>query len=214
VSRYLSMADSFSSDTVDLGQDRATGRDAGRKAQYTRWPMRMSNRSSSTASSSTTARLSPRESITLCQVEQSIWPDSTSVFPPPTARGTQTAPKSSPAPGELRDGGHWTLRPGVTRELLAGRKPLQDLSDSDVTYEITQKGVDIKIGLDIASLAYKQQVERIVLISGDSDFVSAAKLARREGIDFILDPMWQPIRPGLFEHIDGLRSRCPRPPSP
>jgi len=34
--------------------------------------------------------------------------------------------------------------------------------------------------------------------------VPAAKLARREGIDFILDPLHSPIKPDLFEHIDGL----------
>ena len=42
-------------------------------------------------------------------------------------------------------------------------------------------------------MAYKHQVDQIVLISGDSDFVSAAKLARREGIDFVLDPLGAPI---------------------
>ena len=67
------------------------------------------------------------------------------------------------------------------------------------------------MGLDIASLAFKRQVDQIVLIAGDSDFVPAAKLARREGIDFILDPMWQPIHEDLHEHIDGLRSTCPQP---
>ena len=72
--------------------------------------------------------------------------------------------------------------------------------------EVDQKGVDMKIGLDIASLAYKKQVDQIVLVSGDSDFVAAAKLARREGIDFILDPLFNPIKPDLFEHIDGLRT--------
>ena len=64
----------------------------------------------------------------------------------------------------------------------------------------------MKIGLDIASMSYKKQVEQIVLISGDSDFVSAAKLARREGIDFILDPLFANIKPNLFEHIDALRT--------
>lgn len=68
----------------------------------------------------------------------------------------------------------------------------------------------MKIGIDIASLAYKKQVDQIVLISGDSDFVPAAKLARREGIDFILDPMRAPIKPNLFEHIDGLTSKFPK----
>ena len=55
-------------------------------------------------------------------------------------------------------------------------------------------------------MSFKKQVDQIILIAGDSDFVPAAKMARREGIDFILDPMWADIRPNLFEHIDGLSS--------
>ena len=68
----------------------------------------------------------------------------------------------------------------------------------------------MKIGIDIASLAYKKQVDRIVLIAGDSDFVPASKLARREGIDFVLDPLWNHINPDLFEHIDGLITKAPK----
>ena len=49
-------------------------------------------------------------------------------------------------------------------------------------------------------------MNQIILISGDSDFVSAAKLARREGIDFILDPMGSDIKDDLYEHIDGIHS--------
>ena len=64
----------------------------------------------------------------------------------------------------------------------------------------------MKIGLDIATLAYNKLVDQIVLISGDSDFVPAAKLARREGIDFILDPLFANVKPELSEHIDGLRT--------
>ena len=70
------------------------------------------------------------------------------------------------------------------------------------------------IGLDIASMAYKHQVTQIVLIAGDSDFVPATKHTRREGIDFILDPMWQGIRPELNEHVDGLHSCTFHEPSP
>ncbi len=64
----------------------------------------------------------------------------------------------------------------------------------------------MKIGIDIATLAYKKLVDQIVLISGDSDFVPAAKLARREGIDFVLDSMGNHIADDLLEHIDGLQS--------
>jgi uncharacterized LabA/DUF88 family protein len=69
----------------------------------------------------------------------------------------------------------------------------------------------MRIGLDIASLAHKHLVDQIVLIAGDSDFVPAAKHARREGIDFILDPMWQPVKQSLQLHIDGLRSPTDKP---
>ncbi len=69
----------------------------------------------------------------------------------------------------------------------------------------------MRIGVDIASLTLKKQVDQIVLVAGDADFVPAAKLARREGVDFILDPMWQSVPPSLNEHIDGLRSTCSRP---
>ena len=91
------------------------------------------------------------------------------------------------------------------------KNPAIPLNADDMVLDIKQKGVDMRIGLDIASLAYKQQVQKIVLFSGDSDFVPAAKLARREGIDFILDPMWNHIPPDSHEHIDGLRSVCPDP---
>ena len=64
----------------------------------------------------------------------------------------------------------------------------------------------MNIGLDIASLAQKRQVDQIILIAGDSDFVPAAKLTRREGIDYILDPIWADVKDSLFEHIDGLHS--------
>lgn len=113
--------------------------------------------------------------------------------------------------GRLSEHSHWAIRPAVTKQLLSGNMQVAELSEDDVHYEVRQKGVDMRIGLDIASLAFKRQVDQIVLIAGDSDFVPAAKLARREGIDFILDPMWQPIPDDLHEHIDGLRSTCPQP---
>ena len=104
--------------------------------------------------------------------------------------------------GYLKDNIRWQIRPSKIKELLKGKITVQDLEDDDVYYDIKQKGVDIRIGLDIASLSYKKLVDRIILVSGDSDFVPAAKLARREGIDFILDPMWQHIDDELFEHLD------------
>ena len=110
--------------------------------------------------------------------------------------------------------GSWTVKPVEMKRLLKREITVDDLNENDVAYDVKQKGVDMRIGLDIASMCFKRQVNQIILVAGDSDFVPAAKLARREGIDFILDPMWARIRDDLFEHIDGLRSVLPRPGKP
>ena len=114
--------------------------------------------------------------------------------------------------GRLSDGSRgWIIRPSPTKKILNGAMQLDEISEHDVEYDVTQKGVDMKIGLDIASLAFKRLVGQIVLVTGDADFVPAAKFARREGIDVVLDPMWQAISLDLQEHIDGLKSVCPKP---
>lgn len=113
--------------------------------------------------------------------------------------------------GHLAGEAPWTIKPEKIEDLLKGRIKLEELTESDVIPNARQKGVDMRIGLDISSLAYKKQVGQIVLFAGDADFVPAAKLARREGIDFVLDPMWRQIPPTLMEHVDGLRSTCPKP---
>lgn len=104
----------------------------------------------------------------------------------------------------------YTIRYDALKKLCSGSLTIATLKPEDFEPDIKQKGVDMKIGVDIASLAYKRQVDQIVLIAGDSDFVPAAKLARREGIDFVLDSLGAPIKPELFEHIDGKRS-CGNP---
>lgn len=109
--------------------------------------------------------------------------------------------------GNLDEGSAaYVLTELATKDIVTGKREVKDLTDNDFTTSIKQKGVDMKIGMDIASLAYKKQVDQIVLIAGDADFVPAAKLARREGIDFVLDPLGHAIKEDLFEHIDGKRS--------
>jgi len=107
-----------------------------------------------------------------------------------------------------------TLSSDEHRNLLALRAAWQSLDGGSVALGLRQKGVDMRIGVDIAALALKKQADTLVLVSGDSDFVPAAKLARREGIDFILDPLWQQINADLFEHIDGLQSGLHKPGQP
>ncbi len=82
--------------------------------------------------------------------------------------------------GILEGGKDWVITPQKTKSLLNKTIYIDDLEEQDVQLKFSQKRVDLKIGLDIASLSLKKQVEQIVLVSGDSDFVPAAKLARRE----------------------------------
>lgn len=108
---------------------------------------------------------------------------------------------------------HFTLTLSADEfgELNKLRASWDALDAASVSLGLRQKGVDMRIGIDIAALALKKQADTLVLVAGDSDFVPAAKLARREGIDFILDPLWQQINADLFEHIDGLYSGFSRP---
>ena len=107
---------------------------------------------------------------------------------------------------------YYNLRPQITKKLINGTITVDDLTENDFIINMKQKGVDMRIGVDIASVTFKKQVDRIILISGDSDFVAAAKQARREGVDFILDPMRSAIKDDLFEHIDGMRTKAPKEP--
>ncbi|MBQ7654819.1 MAG: NYN domain-containing protein [Clostridia bacterium] len=100
----------------------------------------------------------------------------------------------------------WTFRSGLIMDLIHKKISIDQLTPEDIHPNIRQKMVDMKIGIDIATLSLKHLVDTIILISGDGDFVPAAKLARREGIDFILDPMYKRVQSDLFEHIDGLHS--------
>lgn len=107
--------------------------------------------------------------------------------------------------GELAESqANYVLKSDALRSILSDERNVSDLKKTDFKMDVKQKGVDMRIGLDVASLAYGGYVDQIVLIAGDSDFIPVAKMARKHGIDFILDPMKQFIKPKLSEHIDGI----------
>lgn len=99
----------------------------------------------------------------------------------------------------------WTLRHEIYKDLTQGKGLPNPLSDEHFKPVFKQKGVDMKIGLDISWLAIKKIVDRIILISADSDFVPAMKLARVEGVQVVLVPMSGRINPDMREHSDEVR---------
>lgn len=65
----------------------------------------------------------------------------------------------------------------------------------------------MKIGLDVAWLSSKSIVERIVLVTADSDFIPPMKFARREGVQVILVTMGHlHVKNELKEHADEMRT--------
>lgn len=106
---------------------------------------------------------------------------------------------------------NFALRRGelVARGWKIGEKALKRLlktpaspTAKDLVPNIQQKGVDLRIGVDVARLALRQIVQVIVVVTGDSDLVPAFKFARREGVRIYLDHLGLPVRRELKAHAD------------
>ena len=73
-------------------------------------------------------------------------------------------------------------------EYVALRKGVLKISNicDDGTISINQKQVDMLIGLDIAQLSYENRVDKIILLSKDTDIKPAIKVARINGIHTVV----------------------------
>ena len=100
----------------------------------------------------------------------------------------------------------FVLKENALTDLIKKVRTVDDLVETDFRLDVKQKGVDMRIGLDVASLSRERIVDQIVLIAGDSDFLPVAKMARRNGVDFLLDPMKQFTKKSLRNHVDGIES--------
>jgi uncharacterized LabA/DUF88 family protein len=82
------------------------------------------------------------------------------------------------------------------------------MTDADFAPIFEQKGVDMRIGLDIATFAERRSVERIIVVSGDTDMVPALKQARKSGLEVATIQLPSPANPlhdVLKEHSDLVR---------
>jgi uncharacterized LabA/DUF88 family protein len=106
--------------------------------------------------------------------------------------------------GELSYQG-WKLFPKVYRK-IAKKAGGYKLTAADFIPDFSQKGVDMRIGLDVATLAIGRLVDRIVMVTADSDFIPAMKLARREGVQVVLCMLGNPAKPNFAGHADLYRT--------
>ncbi len=72
----------------------------------------------------------------------------------------------------------WRLKGGAMKELMTRPRAL---SDDDFEPILTQRQVELMIGLDIARLSNTRFVQRLILITSDSDFIPAIQAARSNG---------------------------------
>ena len=104
----------------------------------------------------------------------------------------------------------FAVRRGVLkfRGWVPKRIPLSGtaLTDADFKPEFHQKGVDMRIGLDMANYAANRSVTLLALVTNDTDCIPAMKYARRAGLQVALVcvPGYEPIRE-LLAHCDFRR---------
>ncbi len=81
----------------------------------------------------------------------------------------------------------WKVKSRIVQKVSKGT--VVQLDRSGIKRNYVQKGVDMRIGLDIATLALKRLVSDVVVVTGDLDMVPAFKLARTEGLRVYVDTM-------------------------
>lgn len=99
----------------------------------------------------------------------------------------------------------WKLNPYLHRK-LSKSGAAHTFTAADFKPDFQQKGVDMRIGLDVATLAMGRLVDRIVMVTADSDFIPAMKLARREGVQVALCMLGNASKPNFAGHADLYRT--------
>lgn len=85
--------------------------------------------------------------------------------------------------------------------------PTEPLQDSDFKAEFEQKGVEMRVGLDMANFSSNRSVDLIALATNDTDCIPAMKHARRAGLQIalVVVPGYNPA-PELWAHADFHRA--------
>lgn len=83
----------------------------------------------------------------------------------------------------------------------------KSLSDNDFAPDMEQKGVDMRIGLDMANLSKEKPVDRVILVTADTDFIPAMKYARTSGLQVVtVEPPNGKLTQEFLMHADIKRN--------
>jgi uncharacterized LabA/DUF88 family protein len=85
--------------------------------------------------------------------------------------------------GQTRPRG-WPLKPSYLSQL--GKTPYRPPAADDYQLTFEQKGVDMRIGIDVTTLAMNRYVDRIIVATNDTDLIPALKAARRHGLQVVI----------------------------
>jgi uncharacterized LabA/DUF88 family protein len=105
--------------------------------------------------------------------------------------------------GQTRPRG-WQLSAEYLSQLSKGNLRSPTADDYELRFE--QKGVDMRIGIDVATLAINRYVDRIIVVTNDTDLIPALKVARRHGVQVVIAQIgsFNP-HPDLVEDADFKR---------
>jgi uncharacterized LabA/DUF88 family protein len=111
---------------------------------------------------------------------------------------------------ELARKDFFAVRQGVLKfrgyAIKKNHQPSIPPQDSDFVPRFEQKGVDMRIGLDMALFSANRSVELIALMTNDTDCIPAMKYARRAGIQVALVQLPDcKASPELLAHADFRR---------
>jgi len=112
--------------------------------------------------------------------------------------GLELMPDFSVRLGETA-AGDWRLGSAAMKRLLRSPRPIEA---ADLVPGLRQKGVDLRIGLDLARFALRSLVDTVIVVSGDSDLIPAFKFVRREGVRVTLATLGHGVRRDLRVHAD------------
>lgn len=98
----------------------------------------------------------------------------------------------------------WKLNKKNMRAIMESLSRNLPLQPQDVSINLVQKEVDMLMGLDIAWMAARGMVDKIVLLTGDADMIPAMNFAREHGMLVFVAKFGYYLSDKLRDHADGV----------